>query len=379
MAVTDFKIHLMTSSGSGFPASLMRCLEQVTVSQSDQAPQNFEITFTDDYSTSDFQNISVASASELQIGSRVKIGASVGNSSKLLMDGVITQISYHPPTDTNEGSFTITGEDISYFMDIIDRSMEYPFCLDAAIVAALLAPYLALGIIPHIGESIVGILDLFTTPQQMGTDRQTLIQLASSHAFIFCIRTDDLFGQTSAYWGPPPYDDPIQPALVLGSSGNGNVEQIEFGFDGTKPKRTWALVENKETDLPIPIATLTSTSMRGFSAHPALTSSAVLTAKNKAIYQQGMGVPLAWARAQAATNCSADSAVTAQGKVDALRYGQVMSAPGVIAVSGAGSLYDGKYYISNVTHKITRTSYDQEFSLQRDGIGTTLQKVQVSS
>ncbi|MEP5699872.1 MAG: hypothetical protein ABJN43_14685 [Sneathiella sp.] len=379
MTSSGFQIHLMTSSGGGFPSELMGCLEQITVSQSDQAPQTFEITFTDDYSASNFQNISVSSASQLQIGNRIKIGASVGSCSKLLMDGVISQISYQPPTDNSEGSFTVTGEDISYFMDIIDRSMEYPFCLDVAIVAALLAPYLVLGIVPHIGESIVGILDIFTTPQQMGTDRQTLNQLASSHAFVFCIRTNDLFGQTSAYWGPPPYDDPMQPALILGSSGNGNVEQIQFGFDGTKPKRTWALVENKETDLPIPIATLTSTSMRGFSAHPALTSSAVLTAKNKAIYQQGMGVPLAWARAQAVTNCSADSAVTAQGKVDAMRYGEIISAPGVIAVAGAGTLYDGKYYVNSVTHKITRSSYEQEFSLQRDGIGTTLQSVEVSA
>ncbi len=378
MNASAFQVHLMTSSGSGFPSSLMEALEQVTVSQSDQAPQTFELVFTDDYSISGFQNIPIASASHLQIGSRVKIGATVGSSSKLIMDGVITQLSYQPPTDNSEGKLTATGEDISYFMDIIDRSMEYPFCLDAAIAAALMAPYLVLGILPHISETVVGVLDIFTTPQQMGTDRQTLIQLASAHAFIFCIRTEDLFGQTSAYWGPPPYDDPIQPALILGSSGNGNVSQLQFAFDGTKPRRIWALVENKETDLPIPIATVTSTSMRGFSAHPALTSSAVLTAKNKAMYQQGMSVPLAWAKAQSTTNCSADSAVTGQGSVDALRYGSVMSAPGVIAVSGAGTLYDGKYYLNAVTHKISRTSYEQEFSLQRDGIGTTLQQVEVS-
>ncbi|MFT6557691.1 hypothetical protein [Sneathiella sp.] len=377
MNETYFKIHLMNSSGGGFPASLMEAIDQVTVDQSDQAPQTFQITFSDDYSLSNFQNISVVSASELQIGKRLKIGASVGSESRLLMDGVITNVSYQPPTDHSVGQYIVSGEDISYFMDIIDKSMEYPFCLDVAIVTAILAPYLALGILPHISETIAGLLDIFTTPQQMGTDRQTLNQLASSHAFIFCIRPNDLLGQTSAYWGPPPYDDPLQDPLVVGYSANGNVAEIKFGFDGTKPTRTWALVENKETGIPIPIATLTSTSMRDFSAHPALTSSAVLTAKNKAIYQQGMGIAQAWSRAQAQTNCTADSAVTASGKVDALRYGQIMRAPGVIPVAGAGTLYDGKYYLNAVTHTLSRTQYQQEFSLRRDGIGTTLSSVKV--
>lgn len=379
MPTANYQVHLMNGSGSGFPTELMEALETVTVAQSDQAPQTFEITFTDNYLASEFQNLSITSSSYLEIGSRIKIGASIDATSKLIMDGVITQIDYQPPTDKSEGSYTVKGEDLSYFMDLIDKSIEYPLSLDAVIVGIVLAPYIALGLIPDIGETLVGILDIFTTPQQMGTDRQILNQLASTHAFIFCIRPDTLLGHSTAYWGPPPYDDPLQPALVLGYSGNGNVTDLQFNFDGTKPKRIWALVENKETGFPIPIATLTSTAMRGFSAHPALTSSAVLTAKNKAMYQQGMGVPLAWARAQAETNCSADCAVSGQGKLDALRYGSILTAPGVVPISGAGTLYDGKYYLDTVTHKITRTTYEQEFSLKRDGIGTTMNAVQVGA
>jgi len=379
MNADKYQVHLMTGSGAAFPLSLMEALDSVTVSQSDQAPQTFEIKFSSDYVATSFQNMEIATASQLQIGERVKIGATVGATSKLLLNAVITQVAYQPPADNAGGSYTVKGEDISYFMDLIDRSMEYPFCIDSAIVIAILAPYLVLGLLPEITESLVGLLDIMTTPQQMGTDRQTLNQLAGAHGFIFCIRSDSLSGSTRAYWGAPPYDDPIQPALVLGYSGNGNVSELQFNFDGTQPTRIWALVENKETDIPVPIVTLTSTSMTDFSSKPALTNSAVLTAKNKAMYQQGINVPAAWSRAQAQTNCSADSAVSGQGKVDALRYGSILMAPGVIAVSGAGSLYDGKYYLKTVTHEITRTSYEQSFSITRDGIGSTLGSVQVAS
>jgi len=379
MSANSYQVHLMSEAGSGFPSSLMDALDSVTVSQSDQAPQTFEISFTSDYVSSGFQNMNVATASQLKIGERVKIGATVGTTSKLLIDGVITQVSYQPPADGAGGTYTVKGEDISYFMDLIDRSMEYPFCFDSAIVIAILAPYLALGLLPEITETIVGLLDIMTTPQQMGTDRQTVNQLAGAHGYIFCIRASGLNSPTRAYWGAPPYGDPIQPALVLGYAGNGNVSELQFNFDGTLPTRIWALVENKETDIPVPIVTLTSTSMTDFSSQPALTSSAVLTAKNKAMYQQGVNVPAAWARAQSQTNCSADAAVTGEGKVDALRYGSILMAPGVVAVSGAGALYDGKYYLKTATHKITRTSYEQSFSITRDGIGSTLGSVQVTS
>ncbi|MBL4791268.1 MAG: hypothetical protein JKY60_20225 [Kordiimonadaceae bacterium] len=379
MSTESYQVHLMTETSTGFPSSLMEALESVTVSQSDQAPQTFEISFTSDYVSSGFQNMQIATSTHLKIGERVKIGATVGTASKLLIDGVITQVAYQPPSDSSGGTYTVKGEDISYFMDIVDRSMEYPYCVDSVIVAAILTPYMTLGLIPEITETLVGLLDTMTTPQQMGTDRQTVNQMAGTHGYIFCVRTNNLTGSTRAYWGAPPYSDDIQPALVLGYSGNGNVSELQFNFDGTQPTRIWALVENKETDIPIPIVTVTSTSMTDFSSQPALTESAVLTAKNKAMYQQGLSVPTAWARAQALTNCSADSAVTGQGKVDALRYGSILMAPGVVAVSGAGSLYDGKYYLKTATHHITRTAYEQSFSITRDGIGSTLSTVQVAS
>jgi hypothetical protein len=40
----------------------------------------------------------------------------------------------------------------------------------------------------------------------------------------------------------------------------------------------------------------------------------------------------------------------------------------LVGVRGAGSAYDGLYYVSSVTHSIKRGEYKQNFSLAREGL-----------
>jgi len=351
----------------------MEAFVSANVSQGEQAPHTFQIEFSDDYSLSAYQDIPVVQAEALGIGERLTIKAGVGADQRTLIDGVITQVSYIPPTDGAAGRYTVSGEDISYFMTVVDYARTYPFSLDALIVTAILAPYCAtFSLLPDIHETVAGLLDIFTTPVQSGNDRDIVMQLASAHNFIFTIRQDGLAGAPSAYWGPRPYGDPPQKPIVLGYAGGGNTASLQFSFDGTSSQRTWSLLENKETEIMVPFAAVTSLSGIDFAARPALTSSAVKTAKNLLCRQGANNIPLAMAKAQSQTDASTDAVVTGHGKVDALAYGGVMTAPGVISVAGAGTSYDGRYYLSEVTHTLSRERYEQSFQISREGIGSTL-------
>ena len=42
---------------------------------------------------------------------------------------------------------------------------------------------------------------------------------------------------------------------------------------------------------------------------------------------------------------------------------------------GAGSAYDGLYYVKSVTHNIKRGEYKQSFTLTRNGLISTLPRV----
>ncbi|MCS6825339.1 MAG: hypothetical protein NZ553_01865, partial [Caldilinea sp.] len=77
----------------------------------------------------------------------------------------------------------------------------------------------------------------------------------------------------------------------------------------------------------------------------------------------------AFGRAQGVTDASVDRVLTATGELNALRYGGVLQARGVVGVRGAGYNYSGFYYVKRVTHKLSRGEYKQQFTLARDGVG----------
>ena len=66
-----------------------------------------------------------------------------------------------------------------------------------------------------------------------------------------------------------------------------------------------------------------------------------------------------------------------QGELDALRYGNMLQAPGLVGVRGVGNSYDGNYYVQSVKHTIRRGEYKQQFTLNREGYGSTVQEVNV--
>ena len=61
-------------------------------------------------------------------------------------------------------------------------------------------------------------------------------------------------------------------------------------------------------------------------------------------------------------------AITGTGQLDVLRYGQPLKARGLVGVRGAGTAYDGMYYVTSVTHNLKRGEYKQSFSLAREGL-----------
>jgi hypothetical protein len=60
--------------------------------------------------------------------------------------------------------------------------------------------------------------------------------------------------------------------------------------------------------------------------------------------------------------------ITGSGTLDVLRYGRPLKARQLVGVRGAGTAYDGLYYVSSVTHNIKKGEYKQNFSLAREGL-----------
>jgi hypothetical protein len=69
--------------------------------------------------------------------------------------------------------------------------------------------------------------------------------------------------------------------------------------------------------------------------------------------------------------------VTATGSVDVLRYGSVLKARQLVGVRGAGSAFDGLYYVKTVTSNFKPGEFKQSFTLTRNGLISTLPRVPV--
>ena len=175
------------------------------------------------------------------------------------------------------------------------------------------------------------------------------------------------------YWGPPLRGSTPQPALTVDSGGGGNVLTLSTTFDVLAPQLIYGLVQDTLTGLPLPAASLPFVASRS----PAMAARQLFD--NDIGFQpirlfdhQGLNILQGEARAQAITDASTDQVATVTGRLDAMRYGGILVAPGVVGLRGAGGSFDGYYYVQKVVHSISRGAYIQEFALAREGLGSTV-------
>ena len=363
--------------GSPAPAWMMESLDQATVTQSDQAPNGFQITFTTALGSAG----AILGASELKAGRRVALGTRLNGAEAVLIDGYVTHIELQPSKGQDPAQLVVTGEDVSVLMDFYEYSLEYPLMPDFAIAGTVLLKWLVFGITPTVHPTPTSGLSFTSTPQQVGTDRKYLMELAGAHGYVFYVAPGQSVGDNSAYWGPPPRDASPQPALSIDQAGASIVSEISFAVDALAPQRAWGAVLNTTTNLVIPVMVLESTRTGQLAASPDLENpphvAGVPFVRTTLFDHQGLGVVTAYARAQAQVNVSSDAALTATGRLDVLRYGRALTAPGVVPLRGASADFDGLYYVQKVKHVISRSAYAQEFVLTREGVGSTLGSVAV--
>jgi hypothetical protein len=64
-------------------------------------------------------------------------------------------------------------------------------------------------------------------------------------------------------------------------------------------------------------------------------------------------------------------AITAEGDVNTVAYGDVLRAKRPVEVRGAGLQFSGTYYVEQVLHTFNGDGYTQHFSLRRNAAGVT--------
>jgi hypothetical protein len=292
----------------------------------------------------------------------------------VLMDGVITNQQLAPSAQPGASTLTVTGEDVSVMMDLEKKRAEHPAQNELIIAAKLIASYAQYGLIPMLQPptAIDVPIPIERTPVQIGSDLEYLVEMASRFGYVFYIDPGPAPGTNTAYWGPPARIGLPQRALSVNMGPHTNVESLGFIYDALAPTIVQDAIHDARLGQTLPITTFASTRLPPLAAMPALPFQ-LPNVRKSLLEHSRLGQPpsyaQAFAQAQGATDKSLDNVVTAQGELDALRYGVLLKARALVGVRGVGFTYDGLYYVKSVTHNISKGQYKQRFTLTREGTG----------
>jgi hypothetical protein len=358
------------------PRFVVEALESVEVTTAAGSTSGFQLTFQFD-SKSELNTLLLITAGQsVSIGTpplRVLLIVTVNGVPQPLFDGVMTNVEMQPGGNGKAGSITMTGEDLTKVMDLLDFSgMLYPAMPIEARFALICAKYAAFGLIP------LPIPVLFTDvpipveriPAQEGTDLQYIRQLAREVGYVFYIEPGPEPGLNVAYFGPEIKVGIPQPALNVDMDAHTNVEALSFRFDPTKGVLPVVFIQNQITRVPIPIPIPDLNPLQ-----PPLGVLPAPIANLKIMKDTAKLNPMqAISRGLAEAGKSQD-AVTGTGTLDVSRYGRMLKARGLVGVRGVGLAYDGLYFVQSVTSTLKRGEFKQSFQLTRNGLISITPKV----
>ena len=371
--MTSSAIHLSLMIGPvvpiPVPAMMIDALESATVTSAAGANSGFQLRFKINNKSELNTIFLIAAGQNTTVGTpplRVVLIVTLGGRPRPLFDGVVTHVEVQAGQGGQPGSITVTGEDLTKVMDMLDFSgLPYPAMPIEARVALICAKYAAFGIIPlPIPALFPDVpIPIERIPAQQGTDLDYLQQLAEELGHVFYIEPGEVPMTNVAYFGPEIKVGPPQPALNIDMDAHTNVEALSFSFDPTKGVLPIVFIQNAMTRAPIPIPIPNLNPLQPpLGALPApLANLKVMKDTAKMNPMQAISKGLNEAR-------KSQDAVTASGSLDVLRYGRPLKPRKLVGVRGAGVAYDGLYYVQSVTSTLKRGEFKQSFNLTRNGL-----------
>lgn len=349
------------------PASVMEALDSIQVTTSDSGRSGFQLSLRVGRGKTDLLDYSLQLGPLLQPFSRVLLIVSFAGLPEVLMDGIITNQQFSPGSEPGTSTLTLTGEDVSVMMDREERSVEHPAQPEMAIAAKIIATYAQYGLIPMVipPPSLDMPIPIERIPVQQATDLEYLNAMAERFAYVFYVIPGPAPLTNTAYWGPPIRVGIPQRALSANMGSQTNINSIDFEHDGLSATTVSGSVHDRRLNSSVPVQTFAS--LRVPLARPSL----LAQRRVRRFRGTGLDTMQAYARAQAETDRSHDQVVKASGELDALRYEAILKPRALVGVRGVGDTYNGFYYVQQVSHSISKGSYTQRFTLEREGTGAT--------
>lgn len=361
-------VHVTLMIGPAVPVAaprvVMEALTGIQVTASGGQRSGFQLTLAAGKSSP--LTTTMLPSGALDPGVRVIIVVTLNGRPTVLMDGIISRQDVAPSNEVGGSTITITGEDLSVLMDLIDFSgVPFPAMPDVAIAELLMLKYAGFGIVPIAIPTPLTEIPVPTSrwTSQSGTDLAQIRRMAQAAGYVFYLDPGPTPGTSVGYFGPEIRIGVPQPALTVNSDAGTNVESLSFSYDGLSQEQVILFVQEPTTKLPIPIPIPQVTLLK-----PPLALKPAVPRKLRLVHDSSKLHPVRAALVALARVSSSADAITGSGQLDVLRYGHILKPRGIVGVRGAGPAYDGLYFVKTVTHSIKAGEYKQSFQLSREGL-----------
>ena len=359
------------------PAPFTARLRSLELTENDEERSVFTLTFDAGRSRVGAR-LDVAGLQDSPVAAFARIGAvlTFGTRPVVLLDGVVTDVALTPGHRPGQATLTVTGEDVSYLLDRVEYTAEYPGQDDTSQVQTILMAYLTLGVASTVVKAPTSDppLDTVRIPTQQTSDLAHLTELARRNGYVAYVIPGPMPGTSTFYWGPPLRSGPPQPALSVDLGPDTNCAGLSFRTNALTPVLISGAVLDRRTCAAVPVV-VEGSSLPALADRP-LWSTHAGDIRRRLLRDAGSDAVVARARAQSEVDRSID-AVVATGTVDGARYGHVLRPRGLVGMRGAGRSHDGLWYVRQVVHTLAVGSYRQKVTLVRDGYGSTVPAVPV--
>lgn len=279
-----------------------------------------------------------------------------------LMSGYITHVKTHFDPDLAECTLELWGMDGSVLMDRVEKLKAWPNKKDSDIAREILNQY---GFTPEVTDTTVIHDEAVSTIIQRETDMQFLRRLALRNGFECYVEGD------TAYFRPPQVDDEPQPGLAAHFGGQTNLNHFAVELNALTPANVdMSQVDRGNKELLQAAVESSQLKSLGNTDATGLLATGVDPAQVHMAMNVATGIPEMTALCQGLYEQGAWF-VTGEGEISGNAYGHVLRPRRTVTIKGVGEPYSGVYYVTHVTHSITRDGYTQSFRVKRNAIMPT--------
>ncbi|MGH6910740.1 MAG: phage late control D family protein [Phenylobacterium sp.] len=297
---------------------------------------------------------------------RISVSAGLGVP-QTLINGFVRDAQLSVSNQPGRSALEVSGMDaLGTTMGLVQMPAIWPSLPDSEVARAIFARYAVAPTFVFPTPPTRTVVD--TTTTQHSKDNAYLRQLAQRNAYEVFIQPDPLIGLDQGHFHPPFTAAPPQGVLSIDFGSQTNLNSLSVGYQMLQPTGVIGVTIEPKSRAVVPVFGVVG-SEPPMGLEPALfriLPPLVETVEVKDATNPAEAIFGAVARATESSR-----AIRASGEVDGLKYSRPLL-PGLpVLIRGAGRSHSGLYYVTSVSHHISKGGYTQRFQAVRNAVGLT--------